>query len=476
VSVEVSQPFSSRIRDALYDPAPRESVSRVKHAVADELGALDPTAKIVSTEYFNHTYVPDFVVSWEDRSERFVFLRTTYDMQAVGEDARLIQAEGPMIFGLTSPEKVPSELDAALESTSGFFTEPEAVESLIGARELPTARMVSNALLQGGRGALVGTEALSLGREVASGLHGARELSVEPTARALAAVDEFFDPVRASRLTRVVQAVWEGSEGRLDLFPGKVDLSGRLSESELQYLIDFLDTDDDVFWKRIGRSLTLGQLEKLRVGDRHLAFNSLVRANLDMILAGATALFPDELGVDALMHESSFGWSIREQRVSFSGPRFHALLGEMKEEVATIARGSGRGAAPETVVDRAPELELSQVRVRARGESIAYSSEEGTLDRQRLLGIAQQLAPDVPLAVSAVAHAPSGNVNVDFTKDLAWRTTNSKLLMADLLATAIPLLHDFTAEERAGFRSALAYEEDSPILGFDVLDAADAGD
>src|SRR3954465_13182656 len=56
--------LESRVADALLDPNPRESESRVKATVADALGDFDPSAKLTVTTYFNHTYAPDMVMSW----------------------------------------------------------------------------------------------------------------------------------------------------------------------------------------------------------------------------------------------------------------------------------------------------------------------------------------------------------------------------------------------------------------------------
>jgi hypothetical protein len=53
-------------------------ITGVKQAVAPEVTSLSPDAKIVLTNYFNHSYMPDFVLHWNDagrREERPIFLR-----------------------------------------------------------------------------------------------------------------------------------------------------------------------------------------------------------------------------------------------------------------------------------------------------------------------------------------------------------------------------------------------------------------
>lgn len=451
--------FAALIYDGLMDPSPGESVFRVKNAVTKELEALDTTAKIHRTEYFNHTFAPDFVLRWADATERKVFLRSTYNLDIVAEDIRLIDSDNPLVFGLTPTTEHSESLANAVADRRAMFTEPAAVERVIDLKsEVPVARMLGNALAQGGRGLLTGERPAAFIRQVANGFDGARDVKHDLTADAVKEIDETLEPAQAWRMTRVLQAVWEGSEGRLDSFPGSPDLSGRLNTESLQYLITYMDGGDSEFWRRVGRKLTLGQLVELHPGDKWQAFENLILANLDVIHAGAGAVLAEEMDVDGLIEETAFRFALRGGFVSFSGARFSVLLGEFKKDVESKAQDPNDGISAEDVIRRKPDLGLSDIMFRIGTEGVTYTSDTGELDRDRLLGLAGQWPDQVVRAKTAVAKSPSGRIHVDFTTRLAWRQTNSRVLMADLLTTAIPLLHDLADGEEQALRDHLAFE------------------
>ncbi|MBN9612425.1 MAG: hypothetical protein J0H64_02980, partial [Actinobacteria bacterium] len=230
--------FAAQILGGLFDPSPSESIFRVKDAVARELCALDVTAKIHSTDYFNHTFAPDFVMTWPDETSRRVYLRLTYDLRALADDVALIDSTDPLIFGLTSPESVAAQtvVDEAIANTDAMFTEPSALERLIDRKQSDsTANMLSNALAQGGRGSFVADQAVELAEVVSRGFDAAAQVEFKPTAKAVQAMEHRLGGPQAWRMNRVLQAVWEGSEGSLTQFPGGADTSGRLNPESLRY-------------------------------------------------------------------------------------------------------------------------------------------------------------------------------------------------------------------------------------------------
>ena len=458
--------FTALIYDSLMDPSPSESVFRVKNAVSKELEALDSTATILRTEYFNHTFAPDFVLRWRDSSERKVFLRSTYNLDTVAEDIRLIDSDNPLVFGLTPTSEAPTSLTSAIDDKRAMFTDPAAVEEVIDLKtDVPVARMLGNALAQGGRGLLTGQRPASFVRQVAHGFEGAREVRHDDTADAVEEITTTLEPPQAWRMTRVLQAVWEGSEGPLDSFPGTPDLSGKLNTESLQYLITYMDGGDREFWRRIGRKLTLQQLTELRPGEKQQEFENLIRANLDVIHAGAGVVLAEELNLDGLAEDVAFHFGHRGGFVSFSGARFSVLLGELKKDVEGKAQEPNDGISADDVIRRKPDLGLTDITFRVGAEGVTYTSDTAELDRDRLLGLAGQWRDQMVRAKTAVAKSFSGRIHVDFTTRLAWRQTNSHVLMADLLTTAIPLLHDLADGEGQALRDYLAFDRTEQVEG-----------
>src|SRR5437588_641625 len=89
-----------------------DSISEVKAVVAGSLSKADPSAKLIRTSYFNHTFVPDIVIEWPSRGvgqNREVFLRSTVDPRRIEIDVEAHAAQHPMFVHLSAFERTPSE-------------------------------------------------------------------------------------------------------------------------------------------------------------------------------------------------------------------------------------------------------------------------------------------------------------------------------------------------------------------------------
>ena len=469
--------FAAQILDGLFDPSPRESIFRVKDAVARELSALDATARIRSTNYFNHTFAPDFVMTWPDETSRRVYLRLTYDLDALVNDVALIDSSDPLIFGLTSPESVDAQpaIDEVIADTDAMFTEPSALERLIDRKQSDsTANMLSNALAQGGRGSFVAGQAIELADTVARGFDAAAQVEFETTAEAVSAIGDRLGGPQAWRMNRVLQAVWEGSEGSLTQFPGGADVSGRLNPESLRYLVKYMRTDDMTFWKRVGRGLRLSDLETLDFDTDDENIQRLVRANLDVISARAAVVKSDPLGVESPTDGELIRWARRGRHISFEAPNLFAILAGAKKDLDEVDKDVAQAVSVERFIERAEGFDLVEVSVHSGPEHISAKIDEGAISNGRLHGLSATFEGAGEVAQSIVA-TRSGRVNIDFAELTGTGVTRSNLLMADLLAATIPLVHDLPPAQRTAIADFLAYEKDEgqSQLDLSVLDEED---
>lgn len=459
-----SSHFSSLIAEGLYDPSPKESAFRVKNTVSLELENLDPTAKIHRTDYFNHTFAPDFVMSWPDQIDRHVYLRFTYDLGSVADDVTLIGRRNAFIFGLTRPEDDQAGLDSIADAASkndAMFTDAEAIENLITRKKTSaTVNMLNNALAQGGKGVLLGGQANDLAQTIESGFTGAEQISVEPTSDAVLAIKETLDTPQAWRMNRVLQAVWEGSSGALEAFPGERDLSGKLNSDALQYLVSYMETDDLGFWRRVGRTLKIPQIEALKTDGISRNVNRLIKANLDVLRARAYAVFQDPLGVETstTADDGGFCWSVQSGRVRLSGPNFYATVGETKSELKHDSSDGRGGITVPAFVNRSSETKLNEVTIRSNRDIVIARNEDGALDKDRLLGLSSQLGPGAEL-LEATVQSTTGRVTADFRTYTGTGQTRSNVLLADLVLSSLPLLQDFSEAEKKNLRDFLTYIE-----------------
>ncbi|WP_313480264.1 hypothetical protein [Microbacterium sp.] len=467
--------FAALIHDGLFDPSPKESILRVKDAVAKELTALDSTARIKSTDYFNHTFAPDFVMSWPDERSRRVYLRMAYDLDALVDDVALIDSTDPLIFGLTESESIEAKprVDEVIADSDAMFTEPAALEKLIDRKKADsTANMLSNALAQGGKGSFVGNEAVELADVVQRGFQSAANVETMGTAEAIGAISARFQGQQAWRMNRVLQAVWEGSEGPLSTFPGTADVSGRLNIESLSYLLKYMRTDDKGFWRRVGRRLTLADLESLNFSEPNI--QNLIQANLDVISARATIVKPDPLGVDEVPLGGRYRWSKRGRHVTFEAPNLFAVIGSAKTALSDVDEEAAAAVPVEAFMGRVGETDLVEVTLHSGPEHISVKSDEGAINKERLRGVSATFGGSAEVA-QALVSSRTGRVTVDLPERSGTGKTQSKVRMADLLMTTIPLVVDVPDDVRKGIEEHLKYEDDNGERPLDLL-ALEAGE
>lgn len=476
-----------RVEDALLDLDPRQSEHRVKETVADALAAFDPSMKLTVTSYFNHTFAPDMVMSW-GKVERPVFLRFTDNVLELGHDIDLLDELDPLVFGLSTPpdeEVAENRLDERSRVADVFLTTPAAVDELTS-RPAPAAtdRMVRNSLAHGGRGALVASDdAGRLADTVEAGLGSAAAGQVEGTRQALATIDHYFGKGQASRLNRVVQAVWEGGGSRLDQFPGEADLTSDVGVLSLVYLLQFMDTDDAVFWRGVGRGLSLDQTVELARADAVGGgnFQHLVNANLDVLRARACMV----LDMTMMDDPRSLRWAVDlpaldlAPALTLRGPAFHAFVTRSKDELVPRLGKPGPGLPVDDYVKRTSSAQVAAVNVSVGGKHISLSDDSGTTESE-FLQAATSALPSAQVDKATVT-TPSGRVTVDFPQGTGTGVTRSDNLVADLVLATTNLLVPLAPEQHEALsqflhvtdRSQTTADESSDTLPFDHEDMAD---
>lgn len=468
--MKITADFATHISEALFDPSPRESISRIKNAVANELTALDATAEVKATEYFNHTFAPDFVLTWPDQVERRVYLRLAYDLEALTDGMDLIGSHAPLVFGLNSRESVEAKprIEEAITGTNVMFTEPAAMERLIQHKVTETtANLFSNAIAQGGRGTFVADDAVQLSDVVERGFVGASSIRPEPTAEAISVFTSHLGDAQASRMTRVLQAVWEGSEGSLNDFPGSADLTGRLTPEALRYLVKYMRTDDIGFWQRIGRKIQFSDIEALDFDSDSENIQQLIRANLDVIPARAAVVHQDPLGVKPLETNQQFGWSRRGKYITFEAPNLYAALSTSKTDLDNVARESAESVSVEDFIERSENFKLVEVTLEASPETVTARTDKGTINPDRLRKLAESVEGSGAVT-AATFTTPSGRVTTNLTDQAGTGVTSSKLLMADLLATTLPIVSRLEPSIRSELNEFLKYDEIPGQLALDL--------
>lgn len=290
--------IEAAIASALESPRGEDAIAGVKAIVRGELERMDPDVEIRETQYFNHTFAPDFVLSWgtgKNRSQRDLFMRSSIlsstlldDFVALGNKASGEQT-APAVLALKRNE-IPEVRETA-KSEVGLS--PDVLLMDIGAWDdiavsdadpSPVRTLVERNLVRGGRGLIVDEVTSNL---VTVSRPGADGLDVQEFS---ALVNDIFVPEAALRIQRAAQLLDLAFADQLDLLDTELGeraeaIGGSLTESEIRLLLPYLltaegVTDDQRFWRHLGEMISLAQIEDMTSSLANLDLSRLVVPNL----------------------------------------------------------------------------------------------------------------------------------------------------------------------------------------------------
>ncbi|MBF4999326.1 hypothetical protein IRT45_19445 [Nocardia sp. BSTN01] len=317
--------FTSSLREAMDTTDGLAYIERVKTVVRNQIQRLDNTARIEDTQYYNHSAIPDFVVTWPgERGERRIYLRDSYSSIAAGDDERYLGKFEPVLLALDNDDSRrgigdPVGSSARTVSPRTLVTDAEAVEIISGedntaSAESPINSLVRANFVRGGKGHID---------------HDRAELLVDGRADNSAGIDAIADIIADSfvedaalRITRTAQLIDFAMNG-----PGagreiQSVAAGKLSLAEIRHLLPWLlsqpaASENYVFWRFIGNLMTFDELELIREDIAGMDISPLIWANSDVWEAKWAYL-----GVSRIVDEQSgpnpslFRWSFDSGRLS----------------------------------------------------------------------------------------------------------------------------------------------------------------
>lgn len=255
----------SAIQQALAKPSMRDVIPSVKAAVTEELLAVDPQVSVAHTDYFNHSYVPDMILSWPPavrRAPRYLYLRYNAKSPELADDVERLEDGEPVFFGLDttqSREALPSAtVDAIERHDDTLVTEATALAQFATSTEAPSLLdAIDRAIIQAGRGPLGQVEAAtlhSLTSEALGGPGGIGSTNLAVVTAAVEGIEDAFQPAAARGLLRYMRLVWMIAGGDPLAFP-RADEAGGLASKDVERLLRYLfastEVDDDAFWARL---------------------------------------------------------------------------------------------------------------------------------------------------------------------------------------------------------------------------------
>lgn len=316
---------------------------RVKALVHEHLRALEPAAKIEDTKYFNHSAIPDFKLTWDQRNgvraQRDVFIRASYASVIAADETGYFQSGDPIFLALDSNVEVNEkgfhisreDLSAAVQDTERtLLTDAAAFDEIAsnhGDAESPISSAIRNNFLNGARGLV--------DEPVASALTGPQLTENSP---------EIIDLVRANfvedavlRMERTATLVDWALDTERELTAEELKkLEGRMTTDELSAYLPWLlsraeEQRDVLFWSTLGGLFDVELLEGIADSLEGMDLTDLVNANLRTWSARRGYLGlnidADELvGATWKMVQGTLAYGIGERliRVSNSGNKLKA--------------------------------------------------------------------------------------------------------------------------------------------------------
>lgn len=464
--------FTEKISAALDAPDARAAGERVHKVVAAELRSLDRTAKTEVTGYFNHSYVPDFVMTWgtgRRAEQRPIFLRHSLrSSRAAGDFKNFDRSDVSAFYLSLAPEEpdveaelVRAQADEHRQSRVLVTTVP-ALTDLATPRDKPdpVLGLVRSSVVRSAKGAIVGSDIENLV------LPHDRQIEQHELEAFSATVTSVFTEEAVLRINRVFGIVEQALAEQPDI--EALLLSGALTETEISELVPYLlsldgVTHDRQFWVAVARLINLDEIERMWSRFKDLDLTPLASAGSALWRATRLQM---SIRSDAIDNEEFD----RTPRWSTSGNLLAAEVGDWRLTFANERmklKTSDRNLLPARWEDLVPSLDsytVTEVDLRGVATKSQYGS-RASGDMKQRIGSFIENADDS-------FHVPSVTLLSGVGDEASEVTANFSEMMLDALPATDLATLTRAALGVLGYRHATPQTEIDALLEGKPLDGA----
>lgn len=455
-----------------------DSINRVKYIVSRSIVSVDDSVRIVPTQYFNHSNVPDLVLEWPSRgskNRRNVYLRPTQDPRQIAVDVKNHAADRPIFIHLSNLDRdhVPVPLRSNVESlseaakqTQSLVTELNAVTTLSSTSSSPTAKLLPSSVLRGGRGLIEAGTAAIAAATVGVGFDGAMEANGTATAKAIETISSVLAPAEATELTSFLEAVWVASGGGAMDFPGPIhDLGSKLPPARLKLFLELIASESVEFWTRVGESVDLDSFADLNLVGEQPSLQTLLNAALPKLQARTCRIMQTER---ADQESDPFLWQVESGILSLRGYGRQAWVANKKEQLPHAIDTEAR-PSPTSFSLRAKDADISitTVELSGGGRSLVYRAEaEGNIADDEIIGTLDEAlgAGSKVNQATAALHADK-LLTVDYRNGTASGHSSTRFKVPALLEASWRLLNSIEPDEEIALSEILGTNQDSGLTG-----------
>jgi hypothetical protein len=447
-----------------------EYIHRVKKLVQAKIYELDEGAIVEDTQYFNHSAIPDFIVSWRgDKSTRDLYLRGSYASILAADELTQTSSDSPVFMSLDETKDFSQEMppispqmirDEPKKASQTLLTDVSAMGEMLEpeARSVtPLTRLVQSSFFRGGRGLIDEARVESLIQA---------QDQAEPANLTKIVRESFTEPaaVRMERTAAIVAlALNEDSAASHSMLES---LTGRLSDIELQELLPWLLHQEKPigsrsFWRRFGEMTSFSEIERIAPALEGLDISPLMIANAENWQAQRSYL-----GVSSRIAAADDD----DDTVTRNGWRFRSgVLGvdagihrvNFSSDGRTL-RGRDDGAFPawSDLEKNLSSFQLASVNLKGITRSVRIEAEKSDDIRQDVEDVAQSLDDTYSVSDLVLRFSPRESkegfaaVSVKFGKGLA--VAGQGATIADLARSSLSIL---------AYRSPLSLKNQEAVLG-----------
>jgi hypothetical protein len=447
--------YSDALASAYSGRTPESVIGAVKQVVVNQLREMDPRVEIESTDFFNHTFAPDFVLHWKsEQTSRQVFVRQAASDPYFAQEMLRVTDKSPIVFSLEptaghmrlgkSTEADARENDTLLTDAPGLS---EIAERRADSKVLDVA---APSILQGGRGVLDEARATIVASGIAHGFVAAASLATNETRQAVSLFRYFFKSSYASRLTQFLRAVWVGAGGDFGSFPGTVGADRELSAEALTFLLQVESNADLSFWRRVGYGLTIDKLGSLQV-ESSSNLDLLITANLDRLRARAVRA--EERNSQEEVVEDQSTWQACSDYIAWQGSRKSFLFVQAKSSLRH-RETSLPGIELRDLIARAwrNKIAVESLEIVNKGRVVSYGVTAGSRSRDvtyddELGRLVESLGQGAIARKATVSVAVQRRLVCDFEELVASGRSGAKFSIVELLRLAAPLLAELSSSD-----------------------------
>ncbi|WP_418061997.1 hypothetical protein [Pimelobacter simplex] len=394
--------FAEQISAALDTNDARAAGDRVHRVVADEISSLDPGVTTEVTGYFNHSYVPDLMISWgsgKSTVERPVFLRHSLRSSRASGDLESFDRNDLTAFYLSLAQSEPEEDTQVLRERASVRRTSRVLVTTVPALDdlTPTSSdpdpvlgLVRSSIVRSAKGAIVESdvENLVLPRD--------RQIEQQELTAFAETVSSVFTEDAVLRINRVFGIVEQALAD--DPSVEALLLAGRLTETEIRELVPYLlrlegATRDRDFWAAIARLIDLTEIERMWSQFGDLDLTPLASAASELWRAKRVLMSVRSEAIDDEDFDRTPRWAV-------SGNLLSAEVGDWRltfAHKATKMKAANRSLPPARWNDLLPNLQpytVTAVDLRGVATKSQYGAQESTQDMKERIAAFIETAND----------------------------------------------------------------------------------